>query len=600
MTFDLAKLVSQFRIRILKRPWTSAGAFLIAVTLWNVLLLGFVGYQVSRIWADFEGVARTESALESIQSWSSSYPWLSLGVYRLPYVHESYVLARDGSRVALEGMRLLPEIEALAQGVLSGETRDWAEWEVVLDDTDAVFSQVETDLMPQTENGRIRQLVRLFAEDTSEARIEAAPERIATIREELADVREFLPTILGYEAPQHVVVLTQNNMELWPTGGYLGSYLEFWLEDGAMRDFHVEAIDVPNGQIAGYVEAPEPISTYVHNGGTPGWRLRESNWNPDFPEAARDIEWFFVEGKVESIDTMIATNLLPLQDFIAFQGELYVPDFDVRLTSETFYEKIQQQTSYDFFPGSTQKRDFLGRLARQLLYEVQSDPGSHMPALLSIVRDNLATKQVMVTSKDVDFQAWLSTRGWDGGLTPSPCHIEGCIQDYLHVNEANVGINKANCCIDRRYADVISIDEAVGVVRHQFTMSFDNHNPAVPEPPAAWGGGYKVYVRLYVPLGSELVSVTAGGAAAAVDGAGQEEINELIAINFLGLVGGGKEGSYTVEYTVPYSGDDLDSYQLHIQKQSGVRDIPWQLSVQGQGRELSLDRDHVLTFSLGL
>lgn len=42
-------------------------------------------------------------------------------------------------------------------------------------------------------------------------------------------------------------------------------------------------IYTPDGQLAGHVEPPAPIQKAFQNG---EWRLRDSNWDPDFTVAA--------------------------------------------------------------------------------------------------------------------------------------------------------------------------------------------------------------------------------------------------------------------------------------------------------------------------
>jgi hypothetical protein len=551
-------------------------------------------------------MAQMEQTTRKLTQWLRWYPWLSLGAYRLPFISQAYKLVEAGNALAGEVIQASGEAESLGMTVLTGNGVEPEKWASLWDHKDGLAGKLEA-VRGQLADARIEQLSQLFGQGPERQRVIDLLENAGKKMQSLAEIETVWPQMLGYANPQHYVVLTQNNMELWPTGGYLGSYVEFWLDKGALKNLKIESIDVPNGQIKGYVESPAPIVKYTHDGGTPGWRLRESNWNPDFPKAMPVIEWFFTEGGLKPIDTMAAINLIPVLDTLRVVGPVEIPDYGITLTADNFYQETEKNVEMGFFDGSTQKRDFLSQAGRQILNKIMNNPKEYLAQMLPILYRNLQTKQVMIATKEATTGAWLKQQGWDGSLINAGCvpNSEECIPDYLHINEANLGINKTNCCLDRQFRDKIGIAPG-SAISHQLEMTYVNHNPAVPKPPEQWGGGYKAYVRLYVPKGSQLGSIKKDGVPITVQEITLESEENKTVIGFLVLVQGGQTGTFQVDYSVPAEKAAVTTnpteYQLMIQKQSGVVNIPWEITVdngvKAQNWQGQVDRDMRLGFKL--
>src|SRR5207249_1835453 len=76
--------------------------------------------------------------------------------------------------------------------------------------------------------------------------------------------------------------------------------------------------------------------------------------------------------------------------------------------------------------------------------------------------------------------------------------------DFLGVSEANLGVNKANYFIKREVHQDVTIEDN-GTVKSQVTLVYINKSDSWP------GGDYKNYLRLIVPLGSQLESISIDG-----------------------------------------------------------------------------------------
>ncbi|KKU67917.1 MAG: hypothetical protein UX92_C0027G0013 [Candidatus Amesbacteria bacterium GW2011_GWA1_47_20] len=72
------------------------------------------------------------------------------------------------------------------------------------------------------------------------------------------------------------IVLLQNNTELRPSGGFMGSFVKLKTQNSKLKTLEVEDIYQPDGQVVGYVEPPAPIKKAFPFG---SWKLRDANWD---------------------------------------------------------------------------------------------------------------------------------------------------------------------------------------------------------------------------------------------------------------------------------------------------------------------------------
>jgi hypothetical protein len=401
------------------------------------------------------------------------------------------------------------------------------------------------------------------------------------------DIVAHLPQLLGMQGKRHYIVLLQNNMELRPTGGFMGSYADIWFEQGIMSSFQIQDIYVPDGQIKGYVKEPEAIRQYLFNDNHPGWRLRDANWNPDFPETVKTLSWFFQEGNVLPADGFIAINLIPLVDVLQVTGPLHLVDYpDVLLTHDTFYQEAQTHAETDFFPGSTQKRDFLGGAARAVITYFSTHINQSV-RLVPIIWNHLENKNISIVMSDLSAPSW-SLLGWDGRLRSI------ARSDFLMINEANVGSNKTNCCIERMVLDKVTM--ASDSAWHELQLTYVNNNPAVPQPPSNWGGGYKDFLRIIASSSAVLDQITIDGTPYDMNQVITERIRSKTVFGFLVTTGGTQQSQVTVNYHVSWN---QPTYRLFVQKQSGMESLPFTLFVNNKGRTTStakrLQRDWLFT-----
>jgi hypothetical protein len=95
------------------------------------------------------------------------------------------------------------------------------------------------------------------------------------------------------------LILFQNNMELRPGGGFIGSFGILKIRDGRVTKFDVHDTGNFDGRIPDTVTPPYPMeqTLKIHS-----WKLRDSNWSPDWKEnALQAIDFYRLGGREDLI-----------------------------------------------------------------------------------------------------------------------------------------------------------------------------------------------------------------------------------------------------------------------------------------------------------
>src|SRR5262249_8739891 len=104
--------------------------------------------------------------------------------------------------------------------------------------------------------------------------------------------------------------------------------------------------------------------------GVSHWFLRDSNFDPDFPTDAKQAAQFLKMETGQKVDGVFAINTTFLKDLLAVVDSVDLPDYKVTVTTDNFYMLTETNSEKNFFPGSTQKKDFLRSLTNALMDKI--------------------------------------------------------------------------------------------------------------------------------------------------------------------------------------------------------------------------------------
>ena len=304
-----------------------------------------------------------------------------------------------------------------------------------------------------------------------------------------------MPILLGFENPKNYLLLFQNDEELRPTGGFIGSIGDMTVSQGKITELTVQDVYALDGQLRNHIEPPPVIRRYLQ----PHLYLRDSNFSLNFQESASSAALLYNLETTKRPDAVIAINLEVLRRVIKVTGPVELPSYNVVVTEDTVAQFLQSTIKENFFPGSTQKKDVLNALLTEIVRRSTEDPKFN-GKIIQLLPDLLEEKNIQISFSDSSLQKLFSANGYGGENLRSIHNDSRTINDYLYINEANIGVNKVNAYISRD----VSYNAMVGQGRlsSKVKIGFKNTSPS---------DNYKTYLRLAVPKGSVISGIYIDG-----------------------------------------------------------------------------------------
>lgn len=335
-----------------------------------------------------------------------------------------------------------------------------------------------------------------------QGRVDSLKQKLASYSNLVSKARAaslLLPEVVTKEGSY--LVLLQNNMELRPTGGFIGSYARITFEGGKLKKLEVNDIYAIDGQLTLHVEPPKEIKEDL---GQKDWFLRDSNWESDFPTSARQAEWFYTKETGERVEGVVAVDVSAMESLLEAVGPLQLSDYDETITHENLFERAVTHAEQSFFAGSQAKKSFLTSLTNELFNKIFFLPKPNWPGIVEVLGKSLESKHISLFLDNPQLFSYLVSEGWSGAL-PRASERSGEYADFLAPVEANLGANKANYYLDRRY-DLETVIGKEGEIRHRLRITYTNRSPSDTFP----AGKYKNRMRIYLPFGTKLTRVLWG------------------------------------------------------------------------------------------
>lgn len=402
---------------------------------------------------------------------------------------------------------------------------------------------------------------------------------------DVSSVLSLIPTVEklgGFDGERKYVVLFQNNNELRPTGGFIGSVAYVTVHNGTIKSTLINDVYDLDGQLKGHIEPHYIIRRYLQ----PNLYLRDSNFNPDFEVSASMSALLYNLESGRQVDGVIAIDTQVLKKLLDITGPLEVPGYDKPLTSDTVVGLLQNSIEKDFFPGSIQKKSVLSTIASKIIVTLETDRSKQI-AFLKVLPTLLSQKHILFSFPSKSIQKSFVDVGFAGSLFDTRIQ-ENQLRDFLSVNEANIGVNKVNEHITRKvtYSAVLKGSDMLS----DASLTLKNTGSQ----------DYRAYVRFILPENANLMQVVINGAVqdtvAAVTNPVLFERQAFVApkalevdqtienghkhIGFIAAVSKNQEKRihllYKITYTLPVK--DAFSYSLLYVKQPGT--LPYPLMVQ--------------------
>lgn len=306
------------------------------------------------------------------------------------------------------------------------------------------------------------------------------------------------PEIMGINEKKVYLVLFQNSMELRPGGGFIGSYGLLTIDKGRVMDFAIHDVYDADGQLKTKIEPPLFIRRYIKN---KNLFLRDSNYSPDFPENAAKAAFLLNIETNQKVNGVIGADLFFIKSLLSGIGPVEVSDYNETIDENNFFTVTESHVEKDFFPGSTQKKDFLRALFKAIQNQINTKKEISYLSLTKSIFESLEKKHLILVFNKSSVQNIFSVNNWSASLWDGREESASVINDFLGVNEANVGGNKANYFINKNTSYDVVIDNN-GKITSKLKIIYKNSSDG------SWpGGDYQNYLTLIFPLGSEIDNI---------------------------------------------------------------------------------------------
>ncbi len=392
-------------------------------------------------------------------------------------------------------------------GILAGEimqTMDTVKNPLNKDNNSVSF----LDILKSTDKnlGEILTLVSDTEEKLAKVNVDDIPEsqrvQFVELRSKLPEIKIFISSflesskimadVLGENGPRKYLFLFQNNQEMRATGGFIGTYGVLDIFNGRVRNFFIDGIYNPDGQLREKIVPPAPIQKMSAT-----WSLHDSNWFPDFPKSAEKAAWFYEKTGGPTVDGVITMTPNVMQKLLAITGPIEMADFGVTVDKDNFVETVQQEVEVDYDKEVNQPKKILAELAPKILDKIfNARSFSDMTQTLKVLVESLNEKQILIYSKNYEVEKMLSEEGWSG-------EVLNAQKDYLSVINTNISGYKTDGVIDESIAHQADIQADGSVVD---TVTITRHHNGGSLEKDWWNKVNADYMRVYVPKGSQLLS----------------------------------------------------------------------------------------------
>ncbi len=363
------------------------------------------------------------------------------------------------------------------------------------------------------------------------------------------------------------LVLFQNNRELRPGGGYIGTFGIVKIKGDNIITVDIHDSNVFDSRIETKHEPPYPMGKLLN---IKDWELRDSNWSPDFPTNAQKAEFFYhLEGGEEKIDGIVAISTEVLVSFIKAVGSITIEGYPGEYNAENIIDKLQYQVEKGYAQQGIEegKRKYIMKdLAKEIAKRIQEMSWIEKRNLLLKLEEHLNEKDIMVFFQEKILQNKINQIGWGGELKETK-------SDFLMMVDANLSALKTDRVIDREFNYEVDLSQERPLAK----LSITYINKGVIRD---WQTtDYQSFLRVYVPEGAWLEKSTGFSEEMIFDKEnGKKYFGSIVRVPL------GETKKVEFIYYLPKEIIE-ENYELMIQKQSGIKKLKGIVKVKNLNKE---------------
>jgi len=326
-----------------------------------------------------------------------------------------------------------------------------------------------------------------------------------SFKTDLLGLEDFLDSFISFlNAPseKHWLVLFQNPSEMRPAGGFIGSYGDLAVKNGALSYLKVSDIYDPDGQLVLKVEPPEQLKAVTTN-----WGARDANWFFDFSKSAEKVAGFLEDSRIYSddrinFDGVAAVNTNVFESILGLTGPVSMPEYNLTISQDNFLAAIQEEVEEKKTKDKGQPKSILKDLAPVIVEKVKSLNSVEKDVLIKALKKHLEDKDIMFYAKDAAMEGFFNKYDVGGKPFRIPALFSG---DYLAVVNANIAGGKTDAFVKQE----IYLKSEIGLNgKISNFLTVEREHSGDGEKYRWYTDKNQDYMRILTNFGSKLIKIT--------------------------------------------------------------------------------------------
>lgn len=368
--------------------------------------------------------------------------------------------------------------------------------------------------------------------------------------------------------PGRYLVLFQNNAELRPTGGFIGSFMVVDINNLGYNLVEFES-NIHRRDIAfvreNSVEPPAPLNEIYEK-----WAMRGANWHPDFKNSAEQILWFFKREGGYDVDGIIAINATVARDLLEVLGPV-TTSTGFEANHHNFLSSLQQEVERDYYK---QEANLIENESKSVIKDIMSEMISrtkepkNIVKVAKLIQKQIEEKHILLYNLNPETDQVIQKLSWGGRL-------KSVEKDYLYINNAGIVRSDYQNGASEEALETVSNKSGLNVGQKSFLEVAESGNnlhhrlyiERTHTGTGEWPDFHNYnYSRIFMPKDAQFVGAKYNDNTISEDKIIKEDFGDKksYGLDFNTRIG---QTSYLeVEYLTP----KYDNWQLIYEKQPGV------------------------------
>lgn len=291
---------------------------------------------------------------------------------------------------------------------------------------------------------------------------------------------QILPELIALNAKKSYLVILTNNLNLRGSGGVISSYGLLNFERGKLKQLKVDSIDSLDAKLTETVAPPSDLTSDLK---LTSYFLKDSNFEPDWPTAARQIEFFYSKEAGARVNGVIALDLNGVVKLLSVIGGLDLPNYNQHLDQTNLIQSVENHS---------QDPKYLVSLETELLNKIFFLPKQNWPGIITSLGEALDQKSLVLYLDDTSLFSSLQAENWAGVLPRPLPATDGQTNDFLGLIDSNV----SQTGLDKKSIKLTTSFNGLQINQH-LELNYDS--------------SFKNRLRLYLPLGAKLTGASQNG-----------------------------------------------------------------------------------------